>query len=109
MRRARAIPLLPLSADEAVAPPDQAASDGPDWQRLQQAVRSLPDEQREVVALKIDGELTFAQIAQIVGVSVSTAASRYQYALRKLRASLACLKNPVEARCQGIALERASG
>ena len=35
----------------------------------------LPDEQREVLTLKIDGELTFAQIAQVIGVSVSTAAA----------------------------------
>jgi RNA polymerase sigma-70 factor, ECF subfamily len=56
--------------------------------RLQRALLSLPDEQREVVALKIDGELTFAQIAAVVGVSVNTAASRYRYALEKLRAIL---------------------
>ena len=89
MRRARAVPSSPVAADEAIAPPEPSESDSPDWHRLQQAVRSLPDEQREVVTLKIDGELTFAQIAEIVGVSISTAASRYQYALRKLRASLA--------------------
>jgi len=98
MRRARAIPVSPAAADEAIAPFEQAASDGPDWHRLQQAVRSLPDEQREVVTLKIDGELTFAQIAQIVGVSISTAASRYQYALRKLRASLAGARTSLEVR-----------
>ena len=98
MRRARAIPVSPAAADEAIAPFEQAASDGPDWHRLQQAVRSLPDEQREVITLKIDGELTFAQIAQIVGVSISTAASRYQYALSKLRASLAGVRTSLEVR-----------
>jgi RNA polymerase sigma-70 factor, ECF subfamily len=111
VRRARVIPILPLGADEAVAPLDQTASDGPgpDWQGLQQAIGSLPDEQREVVALKVDGELTFAQIAQIVGVSLSTVASRYQYALRKLRLSLASVRAPVEMSRQNVALERASG
>jgi RNA polymerase sigma factor (sigma-70 family) len=89
VRRGRAVPVSPAAADEAVAPPDPSAADGPDWARLQQAVRALPDEQRQVVTLKIDGELTFAQIAEIVGVSVSTTASRYQYALRKLRTTLA--------------------
>ncbi len=98
LRRARAVPLSPTAADEAVAPPEQTATDGPDWHRLQQAVRALPDEQREVVTLKIDGELTFAQIAQIVGVSISTAASRYQYALRKLRSSLAGVRTSLEVR-----------
>jgi RNA polymerase sigma factor (sigma-70 family) len=98
MRRARAVPISLAITDEAMAPVEPAASDGPDWHRLQQAVRALPDEQREVVTLKIDGELTFAQIAQIVGVSVSTAASRYQYALRKLRASLAGVQASLEVR-----------
>jgi RNA polymerase sigma-70 factor (ECF subfamily) len=98
MRRARAIPLSPLAADEAIAPMEQGTPDDSDWHRLQQAVRALPDEQREVVTLKIDGELTFAQIAQIVGVSISTAASRYQYALRKLRASLAGVQASLEVR-----------
>ena len=65
----------------------------PDWHRLQQAIRSLPDEQREVITLKIDGELTFAQIAQVMGVSISTAASRYHYALQKLKTSLVGAKS----------------
>jgi RNA polymerase sigma-70 factor (ECF subfamily) len=99
IRRARAVPSSPLAADEAIAPFEpSAALDGPDWTRLQLAVRSLPNDQREVVTLKIDGELTFAQIAEIVGVSVSTAASRYQYALRKLRASLAGVQSSLEVR-----------
>ena len=43
-------------------------------------------EQRELIALKIDGELTFAEIAACLGISPNTAASRYRYALEKLRA-----------------------
>jgi RNA polymerase sigma-70 factor (ECF subfamily) len=82
------VPVSPTVADEAVAPVERSASDNFDWQRLQQAIQLLPDEQREVVTLKIDGELTFAQIAQVVGVGISTASSRYHYALQKLRNSL---------------------
>jgi RNA polymerase sigma factor (sigma-70 family) len=89
LRRAKAVPLSPTATEAAVARPEPLACDGPDWARLHQAVCALPAEQREVVSLKIDGELTFAQIAAIVGVGVSTAASRYQYALRKLKTSLA--------------------
>jgi RNA polymerase sigma-70 factor, ECF subfamily len=55
---------------------------------LERALRSLPAEQREVIALKIDGGLTFAEIAACLGVSPNTAASRYRYALEKLRAAL---------------------
>jgi RNA polymerase sigma-70 factor (ECF subfamily) len=56
--------------------------------QLERALRSLPAEQRELVALKVDGGLTFAEIAACLGISANTAASRYRYALEKLRASL---------------------
>jgi RNA polymerase sigma-70 factor, ECF subfamily len=96
LRRMRAVPASSAAADEAVAPLEQADCDSPDWHRLHQAVRALPEEQRQVVALKVDGGLTFAQIAKVVGVSISTAASRYQYALRKLKTSLASARPSLE-------------
>jgi RNA polymerase sigma-70 factor, ECF subfamily len=52
---------------------------------LQSALRTLPDEQREVVVLKIWGQLTFDEAAAVIGVSPNTAASRYRYGLEKLR------------------------
>ena len=48
----------------------------------------LPDEQREVVILKIWNELTFAEIATVLEISQNTAASRYRYALGALKKSL---------------------
>ncbi len=59
-----------------------------DAERLEQAMASLPGEQREVIVLKIHGGLTFAEIGAALGISPNTAASRYQYALGKLRAAL---------------------
>jgi len=56
---------------------------------LAAAVAALPEAQREVVALKIDAGLTFAEIAAVIGTSLNTAASRYRYALEKLRTALA--------------------
>ena len=55
---------------------------------LEAAVAVLPAEQREVLVLKIWGGLTFAQIADALGLSPNTAASRYRYALAKLREQL---------------------
>ena len=80
---------LPLDrADElAVRQMDASASD--EAVGLERAVHSLPPEQRELIALKIDGGLTFAEIGKILGINPNTAASRYRYALEKLRASLA--------------------
>ena len=55
---------------------------------LEGALNSLTPEQREVIALKIDAGLTFAEIGAALDVSPNTAASRYRYALEKLRAAL---------------------
>lgn len=55
---------------------------------IETALRGLPEEQREVLVLKIWGELTFEQIAAQLGIPSNTAASRYRYALAALRDAL---------------------
>ncbi|RYD65361.1 MAG: RNA polymerase sigma factor [Verrucomicrobiaceae bacterium] len=57
-------------------------------QQLEQALDQLPDEQREVVVLKLWEERTFDEIARICDIPPNTAASRYRYGLDKLRAFL---------------------
>ena len=54
-------------------------------QALLRAVERLPDQQKEVVILKIWGELTFDEIARTLDESLNTVASRYRYALQKLK------------------------
>jgi RNA polymerase sigma-70 factor (ECF subfamily) len=71
-----------------VAAPESPALATEQSVRLEQALRRLPAEQRELVALKVDAGLTFAEIAGVLGISPNTAASRYRYALEKLRAAL---------------------
>ena len=64
-------------------------AEGDDRRRaIEAALARLPAEQREVLVLKIWGELTFAQIAQQLGIPLNTAASRYRYALGALRQEL---------------------
>jgi RNA polymerase sigma-70 factor (ECF subfamily) len=87
-RRAKAPKASLTLVSEVESPIAEPAPDRAEYDRLYQAVQSLPSRQREVIAWKIDGELTFAQIAQVMGVSINTAASRYRYALQKLRALL---------------------
>lgn len=52
------------------------------------ALRNLPDVQREVLVLKIWGGLTIPQVADALRISANTAASRYRYALARLRERL---------------------
>lgn len=52
---------------------------------LATALGELPPEQRAVVHLKLWERLTFEQIATALDISPNTAASRYRYAIDKLR------------------------
>ncbi|MBA4387053.1 MAG: sigma-70 family RNA polymerase sigma factor [Verrucomicrobia bacterium] len=54
-------------------------------QAIEKALEELPDSQREVLVMKIWGELTFKQIAEALGESQNTVASRYRYGLQALR------------------------
>lgn len=55
---------------------------------VEHALRRLPEPQREVLVLKIWGELTFAEIAETLGASPNTVASRYRCAIEALRGIL---------------------
>jgi RNA polymerase sigma-70 factor (ECF subfamily) len=48
----------------------------------------IPQEQRQVLVLHFWGGLTFDEIACMLDISPSTAASRYRYALQKLRTAM---------------------
>ncbi len=52
---------------------------------IQEAMSELPPEQREVITLKIWGQMTFAEIGETLGIPANTAASRFRYGLSELR------------------------
>ena len=91
--RARRQPIADteLAADAAVTA-SGCAVESPRNERLERCLANLPLKQREIIAMKIDGELTFAQIGEVLGVSPNTAASRYRLALEKLRTALGAPK-----------------
>ena len=55
---------------------------------IQAALHHLPESQREVLVLRIWGDLSFAEIATTLGDSINTVASRYRYALDAMRRTL---------------------
>jgi RNA polymerase sigma-70 factor, ECF subfamily len=55
---------------------------------LERALAELPEEQREVVVMRVWSGLTLEEIATAVGAPLNTIASRYRYALDKLREHL---------------------
>jgi RNA polymerase sigma-70 factor (ECF subfamily) len=61
---------------------------------VEAALAHLPEDQRTVLVLKVWGGLTFPQIADALSIPANTAASRYRYALDKLRTLLAEARVP---------------
>ena len=55
---------------------------------LRAAVDALPDEEREVLVMRIYAGLSFAQVSAALDVPISTLSSRYQRALAQLRSAL---------------------
>jgi len=53
--------------------------------KVKQLVARLPEEQREVLIMRIYGDLSFKEIAEATGVSINTALGRMRYALSNLR------------------------
>jgi len=73
-------PLLEAIAGEVERPEERLA--------LERALRTLPPDQREVLHLKAFEGLTFQEIATLTTESINTVASRYRYAMEKLREQL---------------------
>ncbi len=71
----------PVSPDQAVILSEQA-------KLLTQALGGLPDEQREVVLLRLKANMKFRDIAKLQQTSINTVLSRYRYGLEKLRSTL---------------------
>jgi RNA polymerase sigma-70 factor (ECF subfamily) len=61
---------------------------------IERGLRILPEDQRQVVMMKIWGGLTFGQIATALELSPNTAASRYRYALKRMREHLDEAQDP---------------
>ncbi len=59
-----------------------------DWGTLALALDSLTPEEKELVVLRVWGELTFEEVAAISGMSVATAFRRFQGALGTIREKL---------------------
>ena len=52
---------------------------------LRQLIPALPEEQREVVKMRLEQQYSFREIAEETGVSINTALGRMRYALINLR------------------------
>lgn len=88
-RRRRTIAALPV---------DVAATkrvEDPRLEHMRQTIADLPPALRETLALRLSDELSYEEIAAVLGIPVGTVRSRLHHALRRLRAALAP-KEPVD-------------
>ncbi len=74
--------------DQSQARPLDMAIQNEQLHRLAQALAQLPYEQREVIALKVHGGLSFRAIARQRQIRLGTVQSRYRYGLDRLRAQV---------------------
>ena len=87
-------PAAPADADERTArvadpdTPERVLSEFERRRQLQLALDDLPEEQREVLLLRLEQELTLEEIAEVTGVGRETVKARVRYAMDKLRARL---------------------
>jgi RNA polymerase sigma-70 factor (ECF subfamily) len=90
VRNASRWPLAPLEAVDAEA----RSSELPAADQLiraqnealtRRAVLQLPRRQREVLTLRIDGGLSFAEVAQTLAITEGNAKTHFHYAVRRLR------------------------
>lgn len=91
-RTRRKIPVTLASGEdimELLAGSDNCKLPAIEQRQTEQSIRmlleQLPEEQREVIVLRIYGDLSFKEIAQLSKVSINTALGRMRYGLINLR------------------------
>lgn len=99
-RSARLRPAAPEDAEARLArlpghdTPERILGEFEQRRQLQLALEALPQEQRDVLLLRLDQELTLEQIGAITGVGRETVKSRLRYAMDKLRQQLPATSEP---------------
>ncbi len=93
LRDARRFPRAPLEAvgPEGAGPPQahDALLRAERAERVRGAMLLLPRRQREVLSLRVDAELPFAEIALALGTTENSAKVSFHHGMKKLRAALA--------------------
>ncbi|MGD8451703.1 MAG: sigma-70 family RNA polymerase sigma factor [Phycisphaerae bacterium] len=82
-RRRRPAATLPGELPATAGPIEDPRLD-----RLRLAITRLPDHQREPLELRLREELSYEEIAAVLGIPVGTVRSRLHEAVRRLRAAL---------------------
>jgi RNA polymerase sigma-70 factor (ECF subfamily) len=74
-----------INAAPSSRPPEELLAEVEDRERLARALEELPDKQKEVLMLKVEGGFTFAEVAKILKEPPDTVAARMYAAINTLR------------------------
>lgn len=74
-----------LDSEEVMALSDEPSDFEEEYRRIDRLLSSLPQEQSEVIRLKIHAQMTFEEVAQAASITSSTAKRRYYNGLELLR------------------------
>ena len=98
LRRSGRMTSLDADCDDDMAAAEQIPDESPSpserfeskatAEDVRQAVKSLPDGPRQVLLLRIEGEVPFKEIAAELGIPLGTALTWMRYATTKLRKTL---------------------
>lgn len=83
-RKTKLTPTVPLDTQ-----PEPIATEAEDFEqeyrRINRLLSEIPNEQAEVIRLRYYGDKSFQEIADILGIPLTTAKSRFVYGLEKIK------------------------
>ena len=75
---------VPLAGQPEPANPEAEDFDW-EFRRINQLLAGIPEEQAEVIRLRFYGDKSFQEIADILGLPLTTAKSRFAYGMEKVK------------------------
>jgi RNA polymerase sigma-70 factor, ECF subfamily len=81
----RHAPIDALTTEPAAPAP---APEDENLERMRNAISELPELQREALLLKLHHDLSYAEIAEVLGIPIGTVRSRLHHAVAELRGTL---------------------
>lgn len=84
-RAAKQSKITAVSIDECDLPDESTDDFQEEYKRISLLLNKIPEEQAEIIRLRIYGGNSFAQIAGILSVPLPTVKSRFLYGLEKIR------------------------
>lgn len=87
MNRMRCVQNIPIDNCFDLAETNEDSHEE-EFLRIRRLLDTLPEEQAEVIRLRVYGNNTFAEIAEILAIPLPTVKSRFIYGLAKMRRSI---------------------